>query len=62
MYIQMFNTFPDDLDEVEERIHECQAQADLCMGIDEEVHTYIATQCSVSALGGCYTVRNQSVA
>ena len=60
----MFNTFPDDWDEVEERIHECQAQADLCMGIDEEVHTYIATQCSVShdiALGGCYTVRDQSV-
>ena len=22
---------------VEERIHECQAQADLCIGIDEEV-------------------------
>jgi chromosome segregation ATPase len=34
--MSMFNTFPDDLDEVEERIHECQAQADLCMGIDEE--------------------------
>ena len=35
--MQVFNMFPDELDGVEEMIHECQAQADLCMGIDEEV-------------------------
>ena len=37
----MFNTFPEDLDGVEEVIHECRAQADLCMGIDEEVYMYL---------------------
>ena len=37
VHVQLFRTFPDDLDAVEERIHEYQAQADLCRGIDEEV-------------------------
>ena len=35
--LQIFNTFPEGLDDLEEMIHERQAQADLCVGIDEQV-------------------------
>lgn len=35
--VQAFTRFPNSLDEIEERIHELQAQADMCAGTSDQV-------------------------
>ena len=35
--LQEFHNLPSELDAIEEQIHEYQAQADMCMGTDENV-------------------------